>query len=63
MIKVRVQLDGNQFGYITYICNETIEQFFEWRNNHCILLTEKDTNKIISIPLQKYVVEVEKIDE
>ena len=63
MIKVTVHLDGNQFGYATYICNETVEQFFEWCDNNCILLTEKDTNKIISIPLQKYIIEVEKIDD
>lgn len=63
MIKVTVHLDGNNFGYVEYKCNETIQQFIEWSKNPCVTLTEKDTKKIISIPIQKYVVVVEKLDE
>lgn len=65
MIKVKILLDGNQFGCYETICNETIQQFIEYMNYevNCIGLTEKDTNRLISIPVSKYVVIVDPIDE
>ena len=59
MIKVRVHLDGNDFGYCTYTCNETLKQFLEYTSgpNPLIRLTEVDTNAFISIPIRRYVVE------
>lgn len=63
MIKVRVQLDGDQFGYVTYTCKETFEEYQQilFQDAGCpalIALTEKDSGAIITIPIKKYVVEV-----
>lgn len=68
MIKVRVQLDGNQFGYVTYICKQTIEWYkaaLALVDNDVALieLTEANTGALITIPIKRYIVEVEKIDE
>ena len=66
MIKVRVQLDGNNFGYVTYICKETIEQYQDYVANSptsLIALTEADTDALITIPLKRYVVEAWEVDE
>lgn len=35
MIKVRVRLDGNDFGYVEYKCDETMEEYLEWLNSPC----------------------------
>ena len=65
MIKVKVILDGNQFGYATYTCKETFEEYqailFRTLTVGCpslIALTEIDSGAIITIPIKKYVVEV-----
>ena len=66
MIKVRVQLDGNDYGYVTYACKETIEQYQDYVANSptsLIALTEVDTDALITIPLRRYVVEAWAIDE
>ena len=66
MIKVRVQLDGNNYGYVTYICKETIEQYQDYITNSptsLIALTEADTDALITIPLKRYVVEAWEISE
>ena len=63
MIKVKVILDGNQFGYATYTCKETFEEYqaILFQAAGCpslIALTEIDSGAIITIPIKKYVVEV-----
>ena len=63
MIKVRVQLDGDQFGYVTYTCKETFEEYqaILFQDGGCpslIALTEIDSEAIITIPIKRYVVEV-----
>lgn len=68
MIKVKVQLDGNQFGYVTYICEQTIEWYKDAlalvdNDVTLIALTEVNTGALITIPIKRYIVEVEKIDE
>ena len=65
MIKISVLLDGNKQGCCTFICNETMKQFIQYTKNPapCIALTEKDTNNFISIPIQKYIVIAEELDE
>ena len=66
MIKVRVQLDGSQFGYVTYICKGNMEEYIDCITN-CNLkvlgLTEVDSNAFITIPWKRYVVEVSEIAE
>ena len=65
MIKVKIYLDGDDFGVLDYTCNGTIQQFTECMNNNAelISLTVKDTNAIVSIPVTKYVVEVLEVDQ
>ena len=65
MIKVRVHLDGNDYGYTTYTCNATMEQFLTYLSgsNPLVGLTEVDTNAFISIPIRRYVVEAWEVDE
>ena len=66
MIKVRVQLDGNQFGYVTYICKQTIEWYKDaLANDNVVLigLTEANTGALITIPIKRYIVEVSEIVE
>ena len=66
MIKVRVQLDGNEQGYLTYTFKETMEEYMEHISNSSTLiigLTEVDTNSLVTIPLRRYVVEVWEVDE
>lgn len=66
MIKVRVQLDGNQFGYVTYICKQTIEWYKDaLADDNVILigLTEANTGALITIPIKRYIVEVSEIVE
>ncbi len=59
MIKVRIQLDGNEYGYLTYTCKETIEQYQDYvtKSPTLIALTEAETGALITIPLRRYVVE------
>jgi hypothetical protein len=66
MIKVRIQLDGNEYGYLTYTCKETIEQYQDYVANSptsLIALTEAETGALITIPLRRYVVEAWVPDE
>lgn len=68
MIKVRVQLDGNQFGYVTYICKQTMEWYKDVLaliddNVTLIALTEANTGALITIPIKRYIVEVSEIVE
>ena len=65
MIKVRVQLDGNESGYLTYTCKETMDEYLSYISgpNHLIGLVEVNTNALISIPVRKYVVEAWEIDD
>lgn len=66
MINVRIHLDGNDYGYITYACKETIEQYQDYITNSptsLITLTEMNTNALITIPLRRYVVEAWVPDE
>lgn len=66
MIKVKVQLDGNQFGYVTYICKQTIEEYKDTLahdNIELIGLTEANTGALITIPIKRYIVEVSEIVE
>ena len=66
MIKVIVQLDGNQLGYVTYVCKQTIEEYknaLAHDNIELIELTEANMGALITIPIKRYVVEVSEIVE
>ena len=65
MIKVKVQLDGNQFGYVQYTCKESIKEYCNYVRSpaNIIMLTEIDSGAIITIPTDKYVVEAWEVDE
>ena len=66
MIKVRVQLDGNKQGYLTYTFKETMEKYREYVSDPSTLLiglTEVDTNHLVTIPLRRYVIEAWEVDE
>ena len=66
MIKIRVQLDGNEQGYLTYTFKETMEEYREYVSDSSTLLiglTEVDTNSLVTIPLRRYVVEAWEVDE
>lgn len=65
MIKIRIHLDGNEQGYLTYTCKESMEEYMELLSEPLTLigLTEKDTEALITIPIKKYVIEVWSIDE
>ena len=65
MIKVRIHLDGNECGYLTYACKETIEQYKDYLTSGAsvIGLTEINSDALITIPFKRYVVEAWSADE
>ena len=65
MIKVRVHLDGNQFGCLNYTCKESVDEYRSFIKSpaNIIMLTEIDSEAIITIPTDKYVIEAWEIDE
>ena len=66
MIKIRIHLDGNDQGYLTYTCKETMEEYLDYIINgsaSILGVTEADTNAFITIPWKRYVVEAWELEE
>ena len=65
MIKIRIHLDGHDRGFLEYVCKETMEQYLEFISSpsELIGLIEIDSKALISIPVNKYVVEAWSLDD
>lgn len=66
MIKVRIHLDGNEQGYLTYTCKESMKEYIDFITNsnpRVLGLTEIDSNAFITIPWKRYVVEAWELNE
>ena len=66
MIKIRIQIDGNQFGFVEYECVETLEEYLDCIKGSAtsiVALKERHSGAIVTIPLKKYVVEAWSIED
>lgn len=59
MIKVKIYLNGGNYEYLAYVCNETEEDFLEAAAASDIMIfTDAETGAVITVPTNKYIIEV-----